>query len=67
MRIARRYARARAKPQLAGPALLLRHIGNIFRFSSNDFAQCLLWDSPLSIGRAGDEGFFRAKLRKSLE
>jgi hypothetical protein len=48
-------------------ALLLRHIGNIFRFSSSDFAQCLLWDSPLSIGRAGDEGFFRAKLRKSLE
>jgi hypothetical protein len=52
---------------IALSALLLRHIGNIFRFSSNDFAQCLLWDSALSIGRAGDEGFFRAKWRKSLE
>jgi hypothetical protein len=39
--------------------LLLRHIGNIFRFSSSDFAQSLLRESPLSIGRVGDDGLFR--------
>ena len=46
---------------------LLRHIGNIFRFSSSDFGQSLLSDSGLSIGRFGDDRLARhVKSRESL-
>jgi hypothetical protein len=34
---------------------VLRHIGNIFRFSSSDFAQSLLSLFGLIIGRRGDD------------
>jgi hypothetical protein len=38
---------------------LLRHIGNIFRFSSSDFGQSLLSDLGLTIGRNGDNRLAR--------
>ena len=46
-------------PQLEPPTALLRHIGNIFRFSSSDFGQSLLSDSGLSIGGVGDDRLTR--------
>ena len=54
--------------QRARPKLLLRHIGNIFRFSSSDFAQSLLRLLALTIGRVGDDGLLPGvKPRGSLE
>src|SRR5215210_6821624 len=47
--------RASSRNSIAS-TLLLRHIGNIFGFSSSDFAQSLLRESALSIGRLGDDG-----------
>jgi hypothetical protein len=49
------------------PMAILRHIGNIFRFSSSDFGQSLLSDSGLTIGRFGDDRLARyVKSRESL-